>query len=347
MPSNTPNPWKDDGSTSAIEQQAADWFVLRDAGLTAPQQAEFDRWLQADERHAQVYAELDETWIRLGELRTAAPATPAVTAERPQRRGKILWLVGALTAAAAAAIACLAWWPAQAPAPAPFSAVASTEVGTMRTLTLPDGSVVRLNTDSAVAVQFTTADRRVRLVRGEAHFQVAKNPARPFVVSAGRVAVRAVGTAFDVRLRPETVEVLVTEGKVRVDDATKGQSLLSLTPTGDTPLLVAGQRAMISLESAVSAPATVAALAPAAIGQALAWQEQRLEFVSTPLSEIVAEFNRYNRHKLVIVDPRLASRRFGGTFAAGDYAELVRLLEADFGAVAERGENETKLRLAP
>lgn len=346
MRSNVPNPAENDRADDAIAEQAAAWFVLRDAGFTGQQHEDFERWLQADERHGQIYGELDETWSRLGEARDEVWATTVAETSRPARRAKIFWLAGTL-AAAAAVVAGLAWWPATAPATPAFSTFASTEIGAMRRLTLPDGSVVRLNTDTAVAVLFTATERRVKLVRGEADFQVAKNPAYPFIVSAGRVAVRAVGTAFDVRMRPAAVEVLVTEGKVRVDDAAKGKSLLAAPATGDTPLLVAGQRAVIAVETTPAVAATVAAVAPTEIGQALAWEERRLEFVATPLGDIVAEFNRYNLHKLVITDPRLAARRFGGTFPASDYEELVRLLEADFGAVAERGENETKLRLAP
>jgi transmembrane sensor len=340
MPSNVHNAWDGDGSMEAIERAAANWFVLRDAGFTARQQQEFERWLGADERHAEIYAEFDETWSRLGELGEIATDAPTAAPVQPRRRGTLLWLSGALAAAAAVA-ACITWWPASAPAP--FSLVASTDIGVMRRMSLPDSSVVWLNTDSAIAVQFTITERHVRLERGEAHFQVAKNAAQPFVVSAGQVAVRAVGTAFDVRMRPEAVEVLVTEGKVRVDDAAKGGTLLASPSAAGPPVLLAGQRALIALGTA----AVTAEVTPAEIGQALAWREWRLEFVATPLADMAAEFNRYNRHKLVITDPGLASRRFGGTFSAGDYAELVRLLEKDFGVVAEHEENETRLRLAP
>jgi transmembrane sensor len=332
-----------------IEQKAAGWLVLADRGLDARQRDEFAVWLQADERHAEIYAEIEETWTRLGRLGETSPQIPRVLAgaRLPRRTGKFVWLVPTLTAAAALAIAWVSWWrPVQSDS---FSTTASTQVGGLQKLTLPDGSVVQINTDSAVTVEFTARERRIQLVRGEAHFQVTKNPARPFIVSAGVVAVRAVGTAFDVRLRPEAVEVLVTEGKVRVNDAALGKSLLAASNSdGEESLLVAGQRAVVPLVARESsAPAAVVAVPPVEIGQALSWQSRRLEFVATPLTAIVAEFNRYNLHKLVIADPRLASRRFGGTFPSGDYDELVRLLEQDFGVVAERGENETKLRLAP
>ena len=345
MPSNIHNIGEDDGATTVIAQQASEWFALLDAGLTVRQQEEFTRWLQADERHAQIFGELEETWSRLGKLREIGPVA-TVPPERSPGRQKVIWLSGALAASAAAVLAALAWWPAAEPTPAPFATVASTDIGMMRRLELPDGSVVRLNTDSAVTVRFTATERQVKLVRGEAHFQVAKNPARPFVVSIGQVAVRAVGTAFDIRMRPEAVEVLVTEGKVRVDDAARGKTLLATVSANETPLLKAGERALIAMET-VPGPAAVKAVPPEEIGQTLAWEEGRLEFVATPLAEIVAEFNRYNRHKLVIADARLAARPFGGTFAMGDSDELVRLLEADFGSRAERGETETTLRLAP
>lgn len=357
MSSNQAEHREDSEGFDAVELQAADWVVKQDQGLTPQQEREFAAWLSADERHAEVFAELVETWGRIGELRE--PVTPPVAmpvattgvergSGRPARSGKIIWLSAVPAAAAAIAFfSIITWRPTDSAEP--FAMTAATEVGGLRKLALPDGSVVQLNTDSAVAVQFSKETRRVQLVRGEAHFQVTKNPSRPFIVSASAVAVRAVGTAFDVRLRPESVEVLVTEGRVRVNDSVKGHSLLASPATGDSePLLVAGQRAVVSLATAVvTAPAAVVAVAPVEMGQALAWQSRRLEFVATPLAAIVAEFNRYNRHKLVIADARLATRRFGGTFSAGDCEELVRLLEADFGVVAERGPDETKLRLAP
>ena len=346
MQANAHNAREDDYTIRPTEQMAADWLVACDRGLTRSQQAEFSVWLRADARHAKIFAELEETWARLGKLRETVPAVPAAAGE-PGRRGKLIWLATGLAAAAALAFM---WvnWSRPAPAAPDYSLAATTDIGESRRLALPDGSNVQLNTESAVVVRLTGTERRVQLLRGEAHFQVAKNAVRPFIVSAGAVAVRAVGTAFDVRLQPEAVEVLVTEGRVRVNNAANGASLLA-TPavSNDEPLLVAGQRAVVSTSSTTAASATVAVLDPAEMGQATSWQSGRLEFVATPLASIVDEFNRYNRHKLVIADPRLAARRFGGTFLVGDHEELVRVLEANFGVVAERGATTTKLCLAP
>ncbi len=350
-----PVPNSDDARTiEVIELEAADWLVLHDRGLTVAQQKEFSAWLAVDPRHAEIFAELEETWTRLAEARDESPElTQAAAASRAtavpahtRRRSKLLWWSVPLAAAAALALVYLAQTPPPVAVVDGFATTAETQVGGLRKLTLPDGSLVQLNTDSAVTVHYTTAERRVSLVRGEAHFQVTKNPARPFIVSASGVAVRAVGTAFDVRMRPESIEVLVTEGRVRLNDTTDGKSLLPFAVNdGAEPLLEAGQRAVVPLAGAT--PAAVAAVPTTEMGQALAWQSRQLEFAATPLAEVVAEFNRYNRHKLVIADPRLATQRFGGTFPVDDTEALVRLLEANFGVVAERGERETKLRLAP
>jgi transmembrane sensor len=346
LQTNAHNARQDDDTLRPTEQTAADWLVARDRGLTRSQEAEFSVWLRADPRNAEIFTELEETWTRLGQLREAAPSAP-VASDGPGRRGRLVWLATGLATAAALTFM---WvnWSRPAPAAPDYSLAASTDIGESRRLALPDGSNVQLNTESAVVVQLTGTERRVQLVRGEAHFQVAKSAVRPFIVSAGAVAVRAVGTAFDVRLQPEAVEVLVTEGRVRVNNAANGASLLTAPATiSDEPLLVAGQRAVVSTSATSAASATVAALGPAEMEQATSWQSGRLEFVATPLASIVDEFNRYNRHKLVIADPRLAARRFGGTFLVGDHEELVRVLEANFGVVAERGATTTRLRLAP
>jgi transmembrane sensor len=332
----------------AIEVTAAVWLGRRDRGMSEAETATFMRWLQQDARHAEVFAELDDTWKSFNRLRVARPAgtdrpDADLLAPRRRRRHRALWGAAALTAAAAAVFLALAW-PRVSGTNLRQSVV--TAVGAFQKMDLPDGSVVQLNTDSAIDVQYTAGERCVRLVRGEAHFSVAKNPDRPFIVSAGQVAVRAVGTAFNVRLRPSAVEVLVTEGKVQVNDSVQGGSLLMPRAEEPIPLLVAGERATIPVMAVTGrAAAAVAPVAPVEVERALAWQERRLEFEDVPLADVVAEFNRYNTHQLVIDDPRLETRRFGGTFRADGYPAFVRLLETTFGVTAERSEGRTILRL--
>jgi transmembrane sensor len=221
-------------------------------------------------------------------------------------------------------------------------------VGGLRTLVLPDGSVIELNTDSAVDIAYNRKSRLVTLAQGEAHFNVAKDPSRPFVVSVNNVAVRAVGTAFKIRLRNENIDVLVTEGRVRLDDKHHGVSLLPPAPAAAEPaVLAAGHRALIHApapkQKGSAKPAVVTSVAEQEISRELAWQQKRLEFGPTPLSVIVAEFNRYNQHQLVLADAELNSLSVGGSFEASGYETLVRLLESSFEIRAERRAHETLL----
>lgn len=340
----------------AVARAAAEW-VLRLPEATAADEAEFGRWLAADPRHEEVFAEMNQTSALLDQLRDPALAGRPVAAVIPmtapvRKRSLVAWIgAGSLAAAAALAIGYITWW---RPAHGPFQEVAATELGGLRRVELPDGSVVQLNTSSAIEVNYSVAERRVRLTAGEAFFTVAKNPNRPFYVEAGAVSVRAVGTAFNVRHRPEGVEVMVTEGKVKVDETGAGETTMlpGSLPAQPKPelYLVAGQRTVILKEEPVSAPAVVPVAAVVAredMTRALAWTENRLQFSATPLAEIVGEFNRYNKTQLVIGDPTLADQRFGGAFTPTGYDSFLELLEQNFGITAERRGSEIVLRKAP
>jgi len=355
----------DDDLPQTADEQAADWVARKGRGLKRDEQAELERWLAADARHAPLLEELEQTWAALDDLKDARlPDGRRLDHDLPldddalqrERRSRRIYAL-AIPVAAAAAIALGFFFLSARPKAieADFACHEATNVGGLRWMELPDGSSIRLNTDTAVEVRYGAAERRVYLLRGEAGFTVAKDTARPFVVHARGVRVRAVGTAFDVRLRPETFEVLVTEGKVRVASA-RGDSLLPVVaPADEPPVLTAGHRLVVNLQTAVDAAAPIAVVGsgrvvnvlPEEIHRDLAWQERKLEFDSTRLDEIVAEFNRYSRHKLVIADPRLASRRFGGSFSSENADALVRLLERQFGVKAERRADETILRLTP
>lgn len=342
-----------------IEERAAAWLVERDQGLAPERERELTQWLRADPRHAAAFAALAETWNLIGDRATIEEERAAPDLERVGEWRR--WRVPlGLAAAALVAVAATGLWRAPeetrpfGSSRAAFVLEAATEIGGHRSLQLPDGSAIGLNTDSAVEVRFDAGVRRVRLLRGEAHFTVTRQPDRPFIVSAAGVDVRVVGTIFNIRLRPESVDVLVTEGKVRVGAAAEGRVVTAETGESGPAIseLIAHQKVSIAraVAPALSLPVTPplpvppVKVSPAEIRQALAWQTQRLDFDGTPLREIVEEFNRYNRHKLVVADPRLEAQRFGGSFPASDYTTFVRMLEADFGVVAERSAGETRLR---
>lgn len=347
-----------DDEAERREREAAEWFFRRDGGFTIADEAAFRRWLRADVRRGVALAEVERTWEQAGGARDLATASGSLFDTRAAEvRAPRSWRFVALAAAVAVGFA--GWQATKTFSPLPseprdvgqvFAETTATLSGGLRRMELPDGSSVTLNADSAVEVQFTSTARRVRLRRGEAHFTVAKNPHRPFVVEASGVAVKAVGTAFNVRLGADVVEVLVTEGQVRVEDAARGLSLL--TPAGATAtreiavVMNSGDKAVIAIKAeAAPAAAAMAVLSTREIEAALAWQKRSLEYTDAPLSAIVADFNRHNQHRLVIADPTLAIRRFGGTFPMGDYRSLVQVLEEAFDVVADRRERETILRL--
>jgi transmembrane sensor len=205
--------------------------------------------------------------------------------------------------------------------------------------TLEDGSVVDLNRGAAVEVDFTATERRVTLVRGEANFTVAKDVARPFIVTAGGVAVRAVGTVFNVRLGGAGVEVVVAEGRVQVD-APGGAA------QDGAQVLAVGQSAVVPLAKVAATPQIVT-LTEAQLAARLAWQPRLLDFTNAPLSEIVADFNRRNPVQLVVGEPALGGLRLSAAFRSDNVEGFVRLMESDFGMRAEwRSEREIVLRRA-
>lgn len=336
------------GREEAIEATAAAWLAQRDEGLSADEAAEYADWLQADPRHASAAAKLEAAWNALHQLRDFRPEAQAhpdrdLLARHFNRR--VLPFPALAVAAAAAAIVAVAavLWRAHpvdnAIPEQPAQSFATTDGGYQR-VTLSDGSVVEMNASTELSVRFSAGERRVRLVRGEAQFNVAKNKERPFWVEAGVITVRAVGTAFNVRLGSREVEVLVTEGKVQLEKL--GGTASRATSSVPPPLVVAGQRAVIRASDA--AIPQVEAVAPAVIRDALSWQGSRLVFIDKPLAEVVTEFNRRNQIQLVLADPELASLPTVGSFRPENVEAFVHLVEGSFNIVAERrGDSEIVL----
>ncbi|MGH7946278.1 MAG: FecR family protein [Opitutaceae bacterium] len=335
-----------------IMRQAGAWLARRDRGLTADEKNEFDAWLRANPCHAAAVLQLERTMSAFDRLRELAPREGAMpdrdtfTPARPSPR----WFRPALVAAGMAAAFVVVFWSIRH-APAPATWRYATAPGGYERVTLVDGSSVELNASTILEVEYTAADRRARLSRGEAHFQVAKDSARPFVVRAGMVAVRAVGTGFNVRLEQAGVEVLVTEGRVQVEPpapatGATSASASSPVPPVEIPLLTAGQRIRVATADRAE-PAKIAAVSSEEIKHALAWQQRVAEFGNTPLRAVVAEFNRQNRQQIVIRDPGLEALRIGGNFRADQPEAFVRLLESSFGIVAERSGEIITLRKAP
>lgn len=334
---------------------AAEWRARKDSGLTpAEEEVELVKWLEADPRHEDYFHQMSSTWETMDCAAAADPSrlglsdeTRALVEGRPVVRRVPAWSIG-LAVAAAVAFAWIGWTTWLRPSPGEnFQQVAEVAAGYIKRMDLPDGSVIRMNSDSEVEVAYSASERNVKLVRGEAHFEVAKNKVRPFIVSARGAAVRAVGTAFNVALKAEAVEVLVTEGKVSVAPPAEAKSVTNAVSTVESPaFLKAGEKLVLATKDEASP--VVASVAPAEMSQALAWQDRRLEFDEAPLSEIVAEFNRFNVHQIVIAPEsiELARQRFAGSFRADDPETFIKLIRMRANIAVVRGEQQTVLRSA-
>ena len=330
----------------AIESAAAEWLVRHDRGLTPAQQDEFLSWLTASAAHRESFERHRSMWGDFNALAQWRPEhgtgpNPDLLA-RYRRPSPWRWAAPALLAAAAVALL-LVWSSANR---APHHATLAFEATTYRQETLSDGSVLDLNRGAHVVVQFTAAERRVLLVQGEAQFAVAKNPARPFVVRAGGVEVRAVGTAFNVKLAGPNLEVLVTEGTVHVSQQTvvaPATSMATGASAGSAPTaapvvlaaLTAGQWTVIPV-AAVIAPPVVVQTSDPEIARLLDWQPRLLDFESTPLAEVVETFNRRNPQRLVIGDEELRALTIVASIRSDNVEGFVRLLEGTMGVRAER-----------
>jgi transmembrane sensor len=207
--------------------------------------------------------------------------------------------------------------------------------------TLEDGSRVELRAGAQIRAECTPAERRVALLEGEAHFEVSKDAARPFVVDVRGVQVRAVGTAFVVGLDNHTVDVLVTEGVVAVERIA-AHSPVSSTHASGGERLSAGQHAVVEL--AAAAPPALRSLSPGEAAQRLAWRVPRLEFSATPLTEVVTLFRLHGGIHLQLADAALGNVRVSGVLRANNTAALLRLLAADHDIVAESRGDDIVLR---
>lgn len=258
-----------------------------------------------------------------------AAARVAEQARRHRRKRREVRQAVAASAAAVLLVSALWLWPASPAAHPPLTPARSAlVVAAPERRVLPDGSVVELKPGARIAVQFSPAVREVRLEAGEAHFAVAKNKDVPFVVSAGAIAVRAVGTEFAVELGAQRVDVLVTEGRVAIERPSAAAG------AGALALLEAGQAAAVPL--APGAAVQGVALPAEEQRARLVWRVPRIELSSTPLAEVVACFNRHGAVRLELADPALGALQLSGVLRPDSAHPLLHVLRADFGLHDDR-----------
>ena len=329
-------------AAAAIEAKAADWAIRRAAGLTATETAELLCWLEGDVRRAGALREAEQTVGLLRRPRATGAAAVvwrelrARQAGRRTRRRALAWAGAGLAVAASLVFAFSPILRQRRGAPtAPMTVVVRPD-----RQTLPDGTVVHFNAGAEIRVRYTPDRRSVELLRGEALFTVIADAARPVVVAASGVEIRAVGTEFSVRRATADVDVLVTKGRVAVARTVvtlDAAGSASRSVAGTEPVYVAaGSRVSMPVTEAILAPIPVQPVTPSEMLGALAWRNKRVEFTGTALSEAVALFNAVNRIQVALGDPALAGLRISGVFWTDDPEAFATLLEMSLSLRAER-----------
>jgi len=330
------------GTRHAIEEEASLWLAQIDSGLAPEARAGLIAWLAADPRHREVFLRMAALWDDMEvirELSALFPLPPAPgRARADSRRG---WGWAATAGAVALVMAAIGYvMLPHVPRPeyAPTAAVGieprgransqtrdvtrlATGIGTRRSERLSDGSVVQLNTATEIAIEFAPTERRVRLLAGEAQFDVFHDVNRPFIVLAGDRSIRAVGTAFNVRLAKDRIEVVVTEGRVAIasrqplsSDRNRGEVQVS---AGEVALLGASGPNVVRPDRADT-------------DARLAWQRGMLVFKGEALATALTEVERYTTLRFEIDDPALRDLRIGGYYRIGDVDGLMQSLKDNF-----------------
>jgi transmembrane sensor len=302
-----------------IEERAALWVLRREEDAwSTDDQAQLDEWLAESDAHKVAYWRLDHGWREADRI-AALGARPPFQAEPPARSIRWQPLALAATVLAAFALFLVQWQGLPFGDSAQLASVRlETPVGGHKVVSLPDGSRVELNTNTAIKAAIDDDSRAVWLERGEAFFDVAKRPGQAFVIYAGARTITVLGTKFSVRRTPREVVVAVLEGRVRVDD-------LPGTGPDRYATVTAGDVAIARDRSTLVANSTLA------VSQNLAWRRGRLQFDNTTLAEAAEQFNRYNRKQLVIADAEAAGIVVAGSFLARNVDSFASLLERAYG----------------
>ncbi|MDY6922868.1 MAG: FecR domain-containing protein [Pseudomonadota bacterium] len=318
-----------------IDLQAADWAARVDRGLSPDEERALDLWLAEDHRRLGAYGKVRAIAVHTERARALAPHfDPANfqprSARLPVSRRRLLAAGGGAIAASAAGLVVVGLAAGQR---------YNTRLGEVKVTPLADGSVMTLNTASRVVVSFSDTQRSIQLIEGEALFDVARDPARPFLVVAGEARVRAVGTSFTVRrLGDAPVEVLVREGIVEVS---RGPAA-----AGGRPLRVAANtRAVASSSSA--APVATMPVEPGLVRRELAWREGRIAFEGETLAEAAAQFSRYSETRIMIDDPAIAAEEITGLYQANDPVGFAQAVASSFGLRVAVGAGEVRLSGRP
>jgi transmembrane sensor len=326
---------------STIEREAREWLIRLDSEIPLADLEDnaLREWVTRSPAHRQELKRIFKFWNRANILAELAIPVQTVDGHRKANLFRGTWIPWPgphrIYPVATIFILCLTIaltaWVHNKP-DTYTNGIYVTIIGKQQSFSLADGSTMQLNTDSQVQVDYSGKLRKIRLVRGEAHFDVAHDPDRPFEVFAGQSLVRALGTAFSVYLKKDDVKVIVTDGQVNI------AAVSSVTPVDvkneeasviELDSLQAGQSAVFN--NITSTIKTKNNLAEQELQKLMSWQDGYLLFDGDSLSDVMEEVNRYVPLTIEIIEPKLKSIPIGGRFRADDIRAIFDILEDSFG----------------
>lgn len=337
----------------SIEAEAASWLTLLGREkVSAADMSELKLWLNQSERHRHVFNELTDLWDDLSVLKELDDIAESVTTlADPQ---PVFWQRRFFLTLAASIFMCLIvsgslYWQH-------FTEFKQQErfitaVGEQRTVVLSDGSTVKINTNSQLEIDFSRDKRIIRLLKGEAYFNVAKNKHRPFYVYAGDGLVQAIGTAFNVRLKLfDAIEVTVEEGVVALVALAKKEPVTSMN-LDIIPLFPPETKKVLAKLSAGQSTTfghtveKIKQIQTPELNRKLAWRQGVLVYDNVPLRKVIDDISRYTNVTIEIADPSLRSLPIAGHFRVGEIEALFDSLEITFGLNIKRI-NKNYIRLS-
>jgi len=301
-------------------EAASYWFVKHDAGgMTAQDRLEFDRWLASSDNHRKIYEQTTAMWTDVEDAADGSELRALRVAALASDPAPSVWLrataIAAGLVAGIVAIAALTWHLSGRARLDEISTSPSagnqyvTAHNQRSTVTLADGTLVSMNLDTSFKTAFSSTQRLIYLTKGQVFFEVAKNPARPFIVIAGDRRIQALGTKFDVKLDPTRLEVVLVEGRVSVD---KNEPSLMARVTGRSARveLKPNQKLVANDNEAASITSTNAL-------HATSWREGWIVFEDETVARAIAELNRYSDQPIVATDETVRQMRLSGVFRIG------------------------------
>lgn len=326
-------------SADIIDSEAADWLTLLDRGdLSKNDRQALKQWLAQDPEHAVALNTMATMWREMDFVLNDQHEEALVSSPFWER-----FTFGRMAAVATMCLVCtlgvMLW--SNLYVPTEYT-VRTTEIGGQHLQTFSDGSTAHLNTNSVIEAEFTREARIVRLMQGEALFDVAHDPSRPFIVYVGNRAVQAIGTTFVVRIESENIHVAVTDGQVQLSKREKATDEVLQPEPQEVVLVSKGEGVKVNNKAPLPKPQPIA---DEELSRQLSWSRGQLVFDNERLEKVIKEVSRYVPNKIIIEDPELRDVRISGRFALGDTDALLEAIEVSLSIQTKHVKNQ-EIRLS-